>query len=275
MWTKIEQISSRQNKVVKDLIALQNERMAKKQGRILSEGLRQIETAASVLEPQLLIFADDERGEDCYEALNKSDVYFPDASRILRIQPALYNQIAQTENSQGVLAVYEAPVIPVPDKPFPNRSRILILEEIQDPGNLGTISRTAEAFGFDAVVLAGPFVWPYNAKCMRASMGSALFMKYYSIDDVSAIRDSQGNNDLIVADMGGTSLSSFSPREAGKRGFALLLGNEARGVSQEAKQLCDYCVSVEMTGRAESLNISAAAAILTWKLSEVYQWWNP
>lgn len=271
MWQKLKLIRSRQNQIVKDLLALRNERTAKKQGEMLVEGLRQIETAASVVEPRMLIFADDERGETCFGSLSQSGIRFPQTGRVLRVEPALYNQIAQTEHSQGVLALYRAPDIEPLRKPFRDRSRVLILEEIQDPGNLGTISRTAEALGFDAVVLAGPYVWPYNAKCLRASMGAALFVKYYALRELTVLETLLGANDLIVADMGGSGLSGFMPSEAQKRGFALLLGNEARGVSETAKRLSRYVLSVEMSGHAESLNISAAAAILAWKLSECYR----
>lgn len=270
MWNDLEQISSRQNRRLKGLLRLENERNAKKDGVIVAEGLRQVHSSLELEEAEEIFFADDERGRNCFEDLRKLLPDYSGFQNAIRLEASLFRIYADTEQSQGVLATFQAPSISSPKEKFASDSRIIILEEIQDPGNLGTICRTVEALGFQAIVLLGPYVWPYNRKSLRASMGTALRFPFYEASSWEEIFPLIEDLDLLTADMGGVALSSFMNKQSKGKGFALLLGNEARGVSEEAKEHCKHIVAVEMQGKAESLNIAAAAAILSYSLSQAY-----
>lgn len=314
-----EKISSRKNELVRRTFSLFQEQKAKKEQIMILEGLRLVETALLAGLPEWLFLADDARGENGLKRLrpslekasvrgfNKlSDTCCAESSeqkktkvladdwreRVRLVESSLFDALARTENSQGVLAVFHHPAYsPLPAQ-FPASSRLILLERIADPGNLGTIIRTVEALGFDGLIFLGEHVSPYNAKTLRASMGSALFLKLYEADHLAEVKKHLQKTRLYTADMSGIPLLDLltcpqsteqksslrygekdfpvSGRSLNPCGFALLLGNEAHGVSEEAKVLCDCLISVEMQGEAESLNLAAAAAILSWGLSAAH-----
>lgn len=314
-----EKISSRKNELVRRTFSLFQEQKAKKEQIMILEGLRLVETALLAGLPEWLFLADDARGENGLKRLrpslekasvrgfNKlSDTCCAESSeqkktkvladdwreRVRLVESSLFDALARTENSQGVLAVFHHPAYsPLPAQ-FPASSRLILLERIADPGNLGTIIRTVEALGFDGLIFLGEHVSPYNAKTLRASMGSALFLKLYEADHLAEVKKHLQKTRLYTADMSGIPLLDLltcpqsteqksslrygekdfpvSGRSLNPCGFALLLGNEAHGVSEEAKALCDCLISVEMQGEAESLNLAAAAAILSWGLSAAH-----
>lgn len=311
-----EKISSRKNELVRRTFSLFQEQKAKKEQVMILEGLRLVETALLAGLPEWLFIADDARGKNGLERLRPSlegaSVKVPDKlsetscdeasvqpeanvqaadwrERVRLVESSVFDSLARTENSQGVLAVFHHPAYsPLPAQ-FPASSRLVLLERIADPGNLGTIIRTVEALGFDGLIFLGEHVSPYNAKTLRASMGSALFLKLYEADHLTLVKKLLQGLRLYTADMSGIPLSALltspqsaelqksyeknspdSGRSLNSCGFALLLGNEAHGVSEEAKALCDCLISVEMQGEAESLNLAAAAAILSWGLSAAH-----
>lgn len=311
-----EKISSRKNELVRRTFSLFQEQKAKKEQVMILEGLRLVETALLAGLPEWLFIADDARGKNGLERLRPSlegaSVKVPDKlsetscdeasvqpeanvqaadwrERVRLVESSVFDSLARTENSQGVLAVFHHPAYsPLPAQ-FPASSRLVLLERIADPGNLGTIIRTVEALGFDGLIFLGEHVSPYNAKTLRASMGSALFLKLYEADHLTLVKKLLQGLRLYTADMSGIPLSALltspqsaelqksyeknspdSGRSLNSCGFALLLGNEAHGVSDEAKALCDCLISVEMQGEAESLNLAAAAAILSWGLSAAH-----
>lgn len=311
-----EKISSRKNELVRRTFSLFQEQKAKKEQVMILEGLRLVETALLAGLPEWLFIAEDARGKNglarlrpsLEEASVKVPVNLPETScaeasvlpeakvqaadwheRVRLVESSLFDSLARTENSQGVLAVFHHPAYsPLPAQ-FPASSRLVLLERIADPGNLGTIIRTVEALGFDGLIFLGEHVSPYNAKTLRASMGSALFLKLYEAENLTLVKKLLQGLRLYTADMSGIPLSALltSPKSAELQksyekngpysgrclnpcGFALLLGNEAHGVSEEAKALCDCLISVEMQGEAESLNLAAAAAILSWGLSAAH-----
>lgn len=317
MFTEsFEKISSRKNELVRRTFSLFQEQKAKKEQVMILEGLRLVETALLAGLPEWLFIADDARGKNGLERLrpsleeasvkvpvNLSETSCAEASmqpevkvqaadwreRVRLVESSLFDALARTENSQGVLAVFHHPAYsPLPAQ-FPASSRLVLLERIADPGNLGTIIRTVEALGFDGLIFLGEHVSPYNAKTLRASMGSALFLKLYEAENLTLVKKLLQGLRLYTADMSGIPLSALltSPQSAELQksyeqnvpdsgrslnlcGFTLLLGNEAHGVSEEAKALCDCLISVEMQGEAESLNLAAAAAILSWGLSAAH-----
>jgi RNA methyltransferase, TrmH family len=173
-------------------------------------------------------------------------------------------ELAQTVTPQGVLAVcrfIDVPLAAVTDRAL---HLVVILANVRDPGNAGTVLRTADAAGADAVLFAGSSVDPYNSKCVRASAGSLFHLPVVTgtpvPDAVQALRTA--GLQVLAAD-GGASLTLDDLHAAGTlgRGTGWLFGNEAWGLPAEVRALADDVVAVPIYGRAESLNLAAAAAV--------------
>ncbi len=146
----------------------------------------------------------------------------------------------------------------------------LALEGIRDPGNMGTIIRSAEWFGIRNIICSADTVDVYNPKVIQATMGSVFYVNLHYVEDLAGtLRDLQKNNvSVAIADMHGTKfneISSIQPQ-------ILVFGNESRGIGNELRQLADVAFSIprfpETNGRPESLNVASAAAILIASLRE-------
>jgi RNA methyltransferase, TrmH family len=175
-------------------------------------------------------------------------------------------ELAQTVTPQGVLAVcrfVDVPLAAVTGAGAALRL-VVILANVRDPGNAGTVLRTADAAGADAVLFAGSSVDPYNSKCVRASAGSLFHLPVVTgtpvPDAVQALRTAGLR--VLAAD-GGARATLDDLQAAGtlSRGTGWLFGNEAWGLPAEVRALADDTVAVPIYGRAESLNLAAAAAV--------------
>jgi RNA methyltransferase, TrmH family len=168
--------------------------------------------------------------------------------------------MADTRTPQGIVAV--ARQAPARMRSVFEDARLgVILDEVQDPGNAGTVIRAADAAGADAVALTSGSVDPYNPKVVRATTGSLFHLDVAtgaSVADAVAAARSAGLQ-VLAADMAGESLPDLGDVLA--RPTAWLFGNEARGLSTEARRAADRTVAVPIYGAAESLNLATAAAV--------------
>ncbi len=175
-------------------------------------------------------------------------------------------ELAQTVTPQGVLAVcrfVDVPLAAVTEASTALRL-VVILANVRDPGNAGTVLRTADAAGAGAVLFAGSSVDPYNSKCVRASAGSLFHLPVVAgtpvPEAVQALRTA--GLQLLAADGGAsTTLDDLDAAGTLGRGTGWLFGNEAWGLPAEVRALADGIVAVPIYGRAESLNLAAAAAV--------------
>jgi TrmH family RNA methyltransferase len=177
----------------------------------------------------------------------------PPGTEVITVPGDVMDSLSLTETPQGVLFICRLPVPPPP----PEKGRWLLLDRIQDPGNTGSILRTAEAFGLDGVLLAPGCADPFSPKAVRASMGAIFRLPVLPYADAQC-----APLQFIVTDMGGEPLSAF-PGDC-----IVVLGNEGDGVSPELRERADKVVSIPMKGKAESLGVAAAAAILCWEMSK-------
>jgi RNA methyltransferase, TrmH family len=168
--------------------------------------------------------------------------------------------LTETVTPQGVVAVVAAPATTLDDVLRRRPRHVVLLVEAADPGNVGTVIRTADAAGADAVVLTSGSVDPYGGKCVRASAGSL-----FHLPVVSGIAVDKAVTDLRAAGLqvlatttDGTDLDDIADLH---RPTAWLFGNEAHGLSATTTALADRTVRVPIHGRAESLNLAAAAAV--------------
>ena len=172
-------------------------------------------------------------------------------------------ELAQTITPQGVLAVCRFVDVPLADVPAGSRLMV-VLANVRDPGNAGTVLRTADAAGAGGVIFAGSSVDPYNSKCVRASAGSLFHLPVVTgIPVDEAVRVLRDRGLQVLAADGGATTTLDDLQSAGQLGrpTAWLLGNEAWGLPADVLDLADEAIAVPIYGRAESLNLAAAAAV--------------
>ncbi len=170
--------------------------------------------------------------------------------------------VCDTKTPQGVAAIISLPIIPALCE---LGTRIVALDGVQDPGNVGTILRTADAAGFSGAILSAECADLYSPKCLRATMGSIFRMKAVvtpSLGDALEELIKTGYS-LVSGELGGT---PFYERSKVNGNLCLVIGSEGNGVSQEVSQLCSHRLTLPMRGGAESLNAAVAAGIMMYDL---------
>jgi TrmH family RNA methyltransferase len=175
----------------------------------------------------------------------------------------LMAELAQTVTPQGLLAVCRFVDVPLADLAAASPRLVVLLANVRDPGNAGTVLRTADAAGADGVIFADASVDPYNSKCVRSSAGSLFHLPIVTgVPLAEAIVALRGAGLAVLAADGGASLSldRLGDVKLGKP-TAWMFGNEAWGLPSELLELADEAVAVPIYGRAESLNLAAAAAV--------------
>jgi TrmH family RNA methyltransferase len=171
------------------------------------------------------------------------------------ISSSLMKSIRGTETSQGILAVLQLADLPIPSSP----TFILIPDQIRDPGNLGTLIRSADAAGVDAVLIPPGTTDPFAPKVVRAGMGAHFRLPIHSmgweeIEQVGTMASLQ----VLLADMNGESCWEMDLRSP----LALIVGSEAEGASQSARELASQKIKIPMAGEIESLNAAVAGSVL-------------
>ncbi|NLX72539.1 MAG: RNA methyltransferase, partial [Bacteroidales bacterium] len=142
--------------------------------------------------------------------------------------------------------------------------QVIVLENLQDPGNLGTIIRSADACGFDAVILSKDSADPYNPKVIRSTMGSLFHIPIIIEEDFDGfLNELRSRNIRLVAAHTRDALSCWQADLTGN--VAIIIGNEGNGLSEHILELADMTVMIPMKGKAESLNASAAASMLIYE----------
>jgi len=173
-------------------------------------------------------------------------------------------RISRTERPQGILMVVREPSNPLDSLDETKKKRVLLLDGIQDPGNVGTLIRAARAFGLQAVLALDGTVDPFNAKVVRASAGALAHVPVCRIPWTDARAWLDGRQiPLIVADAGGKDVRAIE----GPPEWALLIGNEGAGPRPEVLEAAERMVGIPMEGGAESLNAGMAGAILLFALA--------
>lgn len=252
-------VTSRQNPAVKEAALLLTSGGRKKTGRFLLEGARLCgDAAANGYTFRALFITEKARAQYAAEYAACAAV----AERIYLIDGAVAEKLSDTGSPQGVFAVADKKTIPfVPD---PNGFYVMT-DRVQNPDNLGALSRTAEAFGASGLVLAGGCDL-YAPKALRASMGALLRLPVLQTADPVGFLTSCASAGMraFAAVLDPAARDIRETRASGGR--ILVIGNEGSGVSDAVKAACTDLVIIPMPGKAESLNAAAAAAILIWEM---------
>ncbi len=175
----------------------------------------------------------------------------------------ILRDLADTQTPQGIVAVIQKEEVGLPDL---HQGKFLFLEDVQDPGNVGTMIRTADAAGFTGVIVSDKSADIYSLKTLRSMQGSHFHLPIYRMPVDTFIEEAKKSNLPILA----TTLSRESKdyRELSSlENFVLVMGNEGQGISSVMAESADQLVHIGMKGRAESLNVAVAAGILMFYFS--------
>ena len=248
-------IESVQNKFVKQIKGLQQRKNREKEGLFLVEGIRFV---AEIPQNYPILFY-----AVSHQFQNKNDIsVYQKRSQVFVFADHIFSAMTDTEHSQGILAVCQKKENT--EFHFNSNGFYLLIEEMQDPGNLGTIIRTADACHVDAVFLSKGCVDLYNPKVLRSTLGSLFHVPIFrNVDFISCISKMKQQDIFVFA--AHLKAKEYYYTADFKKGCAFLIGNEGKGISDETAQKCSQLIKIPMLGQAESLNASVAAAVLLYE----------
>ncbi|MCB2209495.1 RNA methyltransferase [bacterium] len=246
-------ITSPNNNKIKLIRALQGRRRDReKEAAFVAEGVRLVEEAAAVNWPMAFVAYDEtlsDRGKEIITDLTSNS-----DTECFEVPADLMAAVSDTETPQGILAVLKQKPLPLPDRP----TFLILADQVRDPGNMGTLLRTAEAAGAEGVILTPGTVDAFSPKVVRAGMGAHFHLPIHALPwDV--IHKTLTGLPVFLA----TADANLPLWEADfVQPCVLLLGGEAFGATSMGEALATQRVSIPMTGRAESLNAAMAGGIL-------------
>lgn len=252
-------ITSRENPLIKLVAALQvSSEKRKRNGLFVLEGLRICKDACdNGIKFDKLIVSD--AAAEKYAADTEKFSLISD--ECYKIPDSLFKKISDTKTPQGIIAVAKMPV--TGSCGIDKNGKYIALENVSDPSNLGAVSRTAEALGVNGIILSSDGCDPHSPKALRASMGTLLRVPVFVTESFAETLKSTGlKRYACVVDKTAESIKE----QSFGNGSVVMIGNEANGLTDSAKQSADVLVTIPMTGRAESLNAAAAAAIAMWEM---------
>jgi TrmH family RNA methyltransferase len=244
------------------LHALKSRSGREKNAAFFVEGVRVVEEAvAAGIDLKFAIISasleDSARGRALVERLAATTI-------VRRVPEVELRKLAETDTPQGVIAVAHTPHTDLSDVQVGAHALVLVLDAVQDPGNLGTLIRSADAFAVSAVIALPGTVDYWNSKVVRAAAGATFHVPLVAADDESTWQWLNGHDFTVHgADLQGADVEqlTFAARSA------LVVGNEGSGIRKQTRSHVDKLIRIPMPGRAESLNVAAAAAILLYEFS--------
>ncbi|MDO5147112.1 MAG: RNA methyltransferase [Eubacteriales bacterium] len=255
-------ISSYTNSKIKNMMLLKNNaRARKKQNCFLVEGPRMFFEIPK--ERLLEVYVTEE-----FEEKHKDKL---EGYRRELISDSVCRHLSDTKTPQGVVALVEKRESTLEELLEREQEPCLfLLENLQDPGNMGTILRTAEGAGVTGVIMNRGCVDPYNPKVIRATMGAMFRMPFVVVDYLPAVFPALKEKGIVTyaAHLDGTEFF----RQNYRRGTAFLIGNEGKGLTEETADGADVKIRIPMKGQVESLNASIAATVLMYEALRQREW---
>lgn len=256
----VEELGKERLRVIR---ALQTKKGRERQGRTVIEGVRLLETAlAAGVQPELVLYSPkllrSDRGEQLLQAMLAAGV------RTHPVDERTLARVAATETPQGVLAVVAVPAAPLEQLLAQERPFLLAIDGLQDPGNLGTMLRTAAAVGASGVLLGKGAVERTNPKALRAAMGATFLLPVAEQVDLPLALAELARRDVpVVAGDPAAETSLFDSRLSPP--VAVVVGGEANGLSQGVRSVVTRRLRIPMAPGVESLNAAVAAALLLYE----------
>ena len=243
------------NRLIKKLKLLKQSKHRKVKNQFIAEGKRLVREAINCDNVVDLLFCT----KTFYEKNKNNWQGFLEVGSMMieRVTDSQFKSISSTSTPSGIAALCNIPTSPNID--FKVREWIY-LDKIRDPGNLGTILRSALWFGFKNIILSSKSVDPYNPKAIRSGMGSHFGLNLYQN---IRLNDFIKTHQIVSGSTCGEDISGFELPER----YVLVLGNEAHGISKNIESLIQKSVSIKRLGEGDSLNLSSAASILMYSLT--------
>ncbi|MDG5786942.1 RNA methyltransferase [Evansella sp. AB-P1] len=248
----MEIIESIQNPKVKTWKKLHSKKGRETTGTFLIEGIHLIEEALKAFIPmkELIINSEKEVPSE-WKVSNIPHVFV--SAKVLK-------EICETETPQGYVAVCE---LPDNRNVLLEKGKFLLIDGVQDPGNVGAIIRTADAAGIDGIILGEGSVDPFNGKVIRSTQGSLFHLPVQKMNLEEALQICRENHiPIFGTTLTGSTYNAIAPQEH----FALIVGNEGSGVQETLLNQCDQNLYIPIYGNAESLNVAIATGILLYHL---------
>lgn len=253
-------IESRENSLVKRLVRLSGDRKFRRDMQeMVCEGEKMLgEALSSGIEIHDILVADE--AELDTELLHRAE---GQGAKLYTCPASLLSKVSNVKTPQGVVFSCERSVAEL--DVLRGAKRLMVLEGLQDPGNLGTIIRTADAFALDGIILCEGCVDPTSPKVVRATMGAAFRLPIAAAGLEQTVEFLNKQNLPLYA--AALSESSVPLTRVDLTRAAVMIGNEGRGITKKAAALCTQQIIIPMDGRAESLNASVAASIIMYEMS--------
>ena len=251
-------ITSMQNPIIKLIKELQKKKAARKKHQLfIIEGIRAVQEIPNSQEIEYLIVS--EQLDECvYEHTL--------AKQVLVLSEQLFGEISETQTPQGMMAIVKIPQITLEHMQL-MEGPYLVLENLQDPGNLGTIIRTAHAFNFKGVFITKGSVDLYSPKVVRSTMSSLFYMPIVTDETIETYLTYLKENGVTLYTTALTDTAKPIQETAFDKKMALIIGNEGNGVSSYCLETTDHTVIIPMPGGAESLNASVATAVCMYEIT--------
>lgn len=246
-------ITTSQNKQVKRILKLKKSaRERRKEQLFLVEGIRMFEEIPA--DRLYKVYATEEFQKAHQEMFSKME---PEL-----VSPQVMKEISDTMTPQGVLALVKMKEFQMEQLAEEN-ALLLVLENLQDPGNLGTILRTGEGAGVTGIIMSRDTVDIYNPKVIRSTMGSIFRVPFVYADNMEQVMEFLKKNQITAyaAHLDGTNYT----KEDYNKGTAFFIGNEGNGLSRELTRAADHMIRIPMNGKVESLNAAMAAGLLMYE----------
>lgn len=262
MGREIDQITSGSNVRIRHLKELQAKgKIRRETGTFVAEGRKMVEEACRLGLACQLYFSE----SSLEESYGSRPPDWAEGLPCAVVADSVFRSVSDTTTPQGVLAVVKQSEFSLDEILRRKRLRLLILEDIRDPGNLGTMLRTAEGAGMDALILSKGTVDLYHPKVVRSTMGSIFRVPaFYTEDLEEQLKRFRGEGIRLCAAhlKGNAGYDEIAyPNRCG-----VLIGNEANGLSDRIASLADLYVRIPMAGQVESLNAAVAAALLMYRM---------
>jgi TrmH family RNA methyltransferase len=246
-------IKSSQNQTFKNLLKLQDKKIRQQNDVFLVEGKKQVFEISKDWNIKQIIISQKYENIDTF-------------GKPIILSERLFSKLSSTESPQGIIAVVEKKHYKI-DEVIKENGLFVILENIQDPGNLGTIIRSADAFGIKAVLISKESADIYSDKTLRSTMGSLFHLPVIDNLDIKELLNLMKKEKFTIfaAALNG---NKFIHDLKISNKSAFIIGNEAKGIKQETQKLADVLFKIPMSGKAESLNAAVAASIIMYETAK-------
>lgn len=249
----MERITSRQNPLIARLRKLGTDKKTRRaEGAFLCEGTKLVEEALKWgAQVETVVVAEG----------TQPPSQLPEGVRLVEVPADVLKSASTVDTPQGMLAVCRTPDLTPPETLTPGR--YLVLDGVQDPGNVGTVWRTADAFGAEGLILLPGCAEPFAPKTVRATMGACFRLPVWelTLEELTGLLDRAGLSLYATALREDTA----DLRQADLERAAVVIGSEGRGVSSQVLAACQATLKIPMRERCESLNAAVAAAIVLWE----------